>query len=86
MFSIFFVKQPVKKITLNEEYRLGGNVLIDNAKGSIRLAGFGIAKDLQVRYMNAHLILSPFLSLLFPFLLFNYLNLQLPFCQQVLEL
>ena len=33
-------------------------MLIDDAKGNIRLADFGIAKDLQVLCMKAHLILS----------------------------
>ena len=31
---------------------LGANLLIDDAKGSIRLSDFGIAKDLQVCYMK----------------------------------
>ena len=34
-------------------------MLIDDAKGSIRLADFGIAKDLQVCYMKTLLILVP---------------------------
>ena len=62
-------------------------MLIDDANGSIRLADFGNAKDLQVCYMEELMILSPLSDLLSPLLLpFNYLHLQLPLCQQVIEL
>ena len=46
-------------------------MLIDDAKGSIQLADFGIAKDLQVCYRKTLMILTPLADFLSRFSFLN---------------
>ena len=51
-FVCEFISEPKFRCKLKLYFscllRLGANLLIDDAKGSIKLSDFGIAKDLQV--------------------------------------